>query len=187
MTLITQVCVFCRNNGEDEAVYSTHSLKDNEGKVTCPILFAYECPICKASGQEAHTLKYCPRNPNGQAAQLQQKYNTEQINTAIGNNFLNSVLGNPFQIMAQNYGHLSSELNMKLASLLQQQHQHKQQQQQQYEQQQQQPVHWYNNAPGSPYSHKYSSSNLNDSDNNLSQLFGKVSLDNFFQNYNSNR
>ncbi|KAL5263666.1 hypothetical protein ACHWQZ_G008887 [Mnemiopsis leidyi] len=61
-----QVCVFCRNNGEDESVYSTHALKSPDGKVTCPILFAYECPICRSTGENAHTLKYCPRNPNGQ-------------------------------------------------------------------------------------------------------------------------
>jgi len=61
-----QVCVFCRNNGEDESVYSTHALKAPDGKVTCPILFAYECPICRSTGENAHTLKYCPRNPNGQ-------------------------------------------------------------------------------------------------------------------------
>ena len=65
---VPQVCVFCRNNGEDEAVYSTHSLKSGDGKVTCPILFAYECPICRATGDNAHTLKYCPKNPNGQGA-----------------------------------------------------------------------------------------------------------------------
>lgn len=60
------MCVFCRNNGEDESVYSTHALKSPDGKVTCPILFAYECPICRATGENAHTLKYCARNPNSQ-------------------------------------------------------------------------------------------------------------------------
>ncbi|XP_070540073.1 uncharacterized protein [Ptychodera flava] len=55
-----QVCVFCRNNGESESVYATHALKDNEGKVTCPILRAYTCPICGANGENAHTIKYCP-------------------------------------------------------------------------------------------------------------------------------
>ena len=58
--------MFCRNNGEDESVCSTHALKAPDGKVTCPILFAYECPICRSTGENAHTLKYCPRNPNGQ-------------------------------------------------------------------------------------------------------------------------
>lgn len=80
-----QVCVFCRNNGEDESVYSTHALKAPDGKVTCPILFAYECPICRATGETAHTLKYCPRNPNGQGNNAGNHHNGGQ-----GNNNNNS-------------------------------------------------------------------------------------------------
>eukprot|EP00800_Vazella_pourtalesii_P003865 TRINITY_DN1406_c0_g4_i1.p1 TRINITY_DN1406_c0_g4~~TRINITY_DN1406_c0_g4_i1.p1 ORF type:complete len:116 (-),score=15.00 TRINITY_DN1406_c0_g4_i1:225-539(-) len=55
-----KLCVFCRNNGEPESVYKTHILKDAQGKVSCPVLRAYTCPTCGASGDIAHTLKYCP-------------------------------------------------------------------------------------------------------------------------------
>ncbi|WP_411025060.1 nanos family protein, partial [Salmonella sp. s54836] len=58
------VCVFCRNNGEDESVYNSHALKAPDGKVTCPVLRAYTCPLCHSSGDEAHTIKYCPTNAN---------------------------------------------------------------------------------------------------------------------------
>nr|BCS90540.1 nanos1 protein [Cladonema pacificum] len=54
------VCVFCRNNGESKEFYSSHTLKDTEGNTTCPILRAYTCPLCKASGDQSHTIKYCP-------------------------------------------------------------------------------------------------------------------------------
>ncbi|CAH1784498.1 unnamed protein product [Owenia fusiformis] len=54
------VCVFCRNNGESEQVYRGHFLKDDQKRITCPVLRAYTCPICKASGDDAHTIKYCP-------------------------------------------------------------------------------------------------------------------------------
>ena len=57
-----QVCVFCRNNGEDKSFYSSHVLKDAKGRTTCPILRAYTCPICSAKGDSSHTIKYCPRN-----------------------------------------------------------------------------------------------------------------------------
>ena len=30
-----QVCVFCRNNGQTESFYTSHNLKDTDGKVTC--------------------------------------------------------------------------------------------------------------------------------------------------------
>ena len=55
------VCVFCRNNGESREFYSSHTLKDNEGSTTCPILRAYTCPLCKANGDQSHTIKYCPK------------------------------------------------------------------------------------------------------------------------------
>ena len=59
---MNKVCVFCRNNGEAESVYSSHQLKDQEGHVTCPVLYIYTCPICGVSGKNAHTIKYCPYN-----------------------------------------------------------------------------------------------------------------------------
>ena len=60
-----QVCVFCRNNGESESVYATHNLKAADGRITCPVLRAYTCPICGANGDDAHTIKYCPQNREG--------------------------------------------------------------------------------------------------------------------------
>ncbi|XP_031848004.1 RNA-binding protein nanos isoform X1 [Nomia melanderi] len=58
-------CVFCRNNGEEETYYRQHLLKDIDGKVSCPVLRAYTCPKCGACGDEAHTVKYCPKSPKG--------------------------------------------------------------------------------------------------------------------------
>lgn len=55
-----EVCVFCRNNGEKEPIYTSHTLKDAQNNVACPILRLYQCPICHASGDQAHTIKYCP-------------------------------------------------------------------------------------------------------------------------------
>lgn len=55
-----EVCVFCRNNGEKEQIYTSHTLKDAQNSVACPILRLYQCPICHASGDQAHTIKYCP-------------------------------------------------------------------------------------------------------------------------------
>uniref|UniRef100_A0A8C5DDZ9 Nanos-type domain-containing protein n=1 Tax=Gouania willdenowi TaxID=441366 RepID=A0A8C5DDZ9_GOUWI len=69
---VTQrVCVFCRNNGAPEEVYGTHVLKSADGRVLCPILRAYTCPLCSARGDNAHTIKYCPlsrEQPTGHRA-----------------------------------------------------------------------------------------------------------------------
>uniref|UniRef100_W5NNY5 Nanos C2HC-type zinc finger 1 n=2 Tax=Lepisosteus oculatus TaxID=7918 RepID=W5NNY5_LEPOC len=55
-----QVCVFCRNNKESISRYSTHILKGPDGRVLCPVLRRYTCPLCGANGDNAHTIKYCP-------------------------------------------------------------------------------------------------------------------------------
>lgn len=55
------VCVFCRNNGESQEFFRSHTLKDSEGNTTCPILRAYTCPLCKENGDKSHTIKYCPK------------------------------------------------------------------------------------------------------------------------------
>ncbi|CAF2700470.1 unnamed protein product [Rotaria sp. Silwood2] len=54
-------CAFCKANGESYDIYSSHRLRDNEKSITlCPILRAHKCPRCHLSGDQAHTMKYCP-------------------------------------------------------------------------------------------------------------------------------
>jgi hypothetical protein len=39
----------------------SHNLHDSEtNKVQCPILHAYRCEACNATGDLAHTRSYCP-------------------------------------------------------------------------------------------------------------------------------
>ncbi|XP_025906486.1 nanos homolog 1 [Nothoprocta perdicaria] len=56
-------CVFCRNTREAGALPGAHSLRGADGRVLCPVLRRYTCPLCGASGDYAHTVKYCPRAP----------------------------------------------------------------------------------------------------------------------------
>nr|CAJ28985.1 zinc finger protein [Platynereis dumerilii] len=60
------ICVFCKTNGEGEVIYTSHVLKEKNGRVCCPILRAYKCPNCGAHGDTAHTLKYCPLSVENQ-------------------------------------------------------------------------------------------------------------------------
>lgn len=53
-------CRFCKQNGESPRVYRSHTLKSADLRVVCPILWNYTCPICGATGDDAHTRRYCP-------------------------------------------------------------------------------------------------------------------------------
>nr|XP_039251642.1 uncharacterized protein LOC120329088 [Styela clava] len=53
-------CAFCKSNKEPRHVYSSHWLKDANGKIACPILRRYRCKHCGATGDKAHTDSYCP-------------------------------------------------------------------------------------------------------------------------------
>jgi len=61
----SNTCKFCYSNGEAEYQYRNHLLKNSSGLVTCPVLRSFICPICKATGDFAHTQRYCPRNKDG--------------------------------------------------------------------------------------------------------------------------
>ncbi|XP_062995827.1 nanos homolog 2 [Elgaria multicarinata webbii] len=61
------ICNFCKHNGESKNVYSSHPLKRADGMVICPILRNYVCPLCGATADKAHTLKYCPFNQGKQS------------------------------------------------------------------------------------------------------------------------
>ncbi|KAI5608415.1 nanos-like 1 [Silurus asotus] len=54
------VCGFCKQNGESVEIYTSHRLKARNGRVLCPVLRNYVCPICGATGDAAHTRHYCP-------------------------------------------------------------------------------------------------------------------------------
>lgn len=57
----TKSCAFCRKNGESDMVVKSHNLKLRNGKIACPILRNYVCPLCHTTGDYAHTLTYCPK------------------------------------------------------------------------------------------------------------------------------
>ncbi|XP_022117403.2 uncharacterized protein LOC110994833 [Pieris rapae] len=58
-----KLCTFCKKNGERQKVYSTHTVKVKVGNkqiVTCPVLRSHVCTMCGGTGDNAHTVTYCP-------------------------------------------------------------------------------------------------------------------------------
>jgi len=50
-------CKVCCDAGKSEKEYTSHFVKDRDGKVTCPTLLGQECRYCFRAG---HTVKFCP-------------------------------------------------------------------------------------------------------------------------------
>jgi len=49
-------CKVCKDSGEPENVYSSHYVKDRDGRVCCPKLLKIQCLRC---GKNGHTSGYC--------------------------------------------------------------------------------------------------------------------------------
>lgn len=50
-------CVLCKKNGEPRGFYESHTLRDTNNAVICPILLQFICPHCGQKGK--HTANYC--------------------------------------------------------------------------------------------------------------------------------
>ncbi|XP_042875553.1 uncharacterized protein LOC122255497 isoform X2 [Penaeus japonicus] len=56
----TKFCGFCKSNGAMAKNFLSHPLRNDYGKLVCPVLRSYTCPNCGATGDTAHTSSYCP-------------------------------------------------------------------------------------------------------------------------------
>jgi hypothetical protein len=64
-----------------QVTYKSHNVKDKAGRTTCPILYIYVCPMCGATGHDAHTKKYCKKNPGGEDSPMTAFMRTGRTST----------------------------------------------------------------------------------------------------------
>ncbi len=50
-------CTFCKAKNASDLFYLTHTLRDDQGNTSCPVLLSNVCDYCQERG---HTRKYCP-------------------------------------------------------------------------------------------------------------------------------
>lgn len=50
-------CKVCQDAGKSVEIYTSHRVKDRDGKTTCTTLLSQECRYCYETG---HTVKFCP-------------------------------------------------------------------------------------------------------------------------------
>ena len=62
-------CKVCKDSGEPESVYTSHYVKDRDGRVCCPKLLKIQCLRC---GKNGHTGGYCTA-PEASIKPIQQK------------------------------------------------------------------------------------------------------------------
>nr|XP_034837716.1 uncharacterized protein LOC117993947 [Maniola hyperantus] len=85
----SKMCMFCRKNGETPYVYMNHRVKEKIGNkfvVSCPILRALVCSTCGATGDDAHTITYCPVLRSGNNGKPLQSTTITLKNTRIKSN-----------------------------------------------------------------------------------------------------
>ena len=113
-------CSFCKNLPPERAIdYRDHWLKDNQKRVTCPILRAYNCPDCNnGGGDNAHTRIYCPLNrtklPHGfhhRSIQMQQNRFYHDFGLNNENNYAAFVRKSPNSNVSTIWSTMSEESN----------------------------------------------------------------------------
>jgi len=100
-----EICKLCLSNGEAESQYRSHQLKNSSGLVTCPVLRSFVCPICKATGDFAHTQRYCPRNKDGRFNTGASLTDLKRRKNAAGNfsSFKKTIWSIPSQSMVHGF------------------------------------------------------------------------------------
>lgn len=85
-------CKVCCDAGKSELEYTNHCVKNNTGKVICPILLSQLCRYCSKNG---HTVSYCPVMAKNKK---RESYLEKSVKNSVKKDVKKSTLKNKFQV-----------------------------------------------------------------------------------------
>jgi len=114
-------CKVCKDSNKSEAMYTSHWVKDKQGKVCCPTLLAQQCRYCNNHG---HTIKFCKiAVEDNNRSKLVSKVVTKAPAVKLANNPQTSLMSNnrwsalaeaaPAQALAEEYPSLSPNVTLR--------------------------------------------------------------------------
>uniref|UniRef100_A0A1I7YEU6 Nanos-type domain-containing protein n=1 Tax=Steinernema glaseri TaxID=37863 RepID=A0A1I7YEU6_9BILA len=66
----SQFCTLCEARQHPKSVYTSHCLRDEQNRASCPVLRAKVCPVCQATGDNAHDVFFCPARKDQRTAYM---------------------------------------------------------------------------------------------------------------------
>jgi len=114
-------CKVCKDSDKSEAMYTSHWVKDKQGKVCCPTLLSQQCRYCNNHG---HTIKFCKiaaednnRNKLVFKAVIvkvpEVKIVNKPQNSPMSNNRWSALADAPAQAQAEEYPSLSPNVTLR--------------------------------------------------------------------------
>ena len=115
-------CKVCKDSDKSEAMYTSHWVKDKQGKVCCPTLLAQQCRYCNNHG---HTIKFCKfAVEDNNRSKLVLKVVTKAPEVKLANKPQTSLMSNnrwsalaaeaaPAQALAEEYPSLSPNVTLR--------------------------------------------------------------------------
>jgi hypothetical protein len=88
-------CKVCCDAGKSELEYTNHIVKNNTGKVICPILLSQLCRYCSKKG---HTVSYCPVMAKNKKREMYLDLEKEKNVKSVKKDVKKSTLKNKFQV-----------------------------------------------------------------------------------------
>ena len=109
-------CKVCKDSGKGESVWSSHRVRDKNGRVICPTLLSQNCRKCGILG---HTVKFCNIVEKGVEKGIENKeFSIEKIKKAELGKLSYAAIAGMIIEKKEKYEDLKNINNIKVTSVL---------------------------------------------------------------------